>query len=65
MVKAIISIKNKNVIREIKKYARVIYQYDLINAVGVEIPERRLDNIRKLRGVEKVDISGKLNILAQ
>jgi hypothetical protein len=64
MVRAIISVKDKDVIREIKKHARVIYQYDLINAVGVEIPERGPDNIRKLKGVEKVDISGKLDILA-
>ena len=35
----------------------------LINAVGVETPERELNCISKLKGVEKVDVSGKLNIL--
>lgn len=58
MAKAIVKIKDDSAIKELKKYGCIISRLCLINAVGMDIDENKIEKIKKIEGVESVKLTG-------
>ena len=63
MVRVIINFKNESVISKIRNYGKVIYQSTLLNVIGADVPENKLNELKKISGVEKISFPGKADIL--
>lgn len=63
MVRVIISFRNESVISNIRNYGKVIYESALLNVIGADVPENKLDEIKRMKGVEKISFPGKADIL--
>lgn len=63
MVRVIINFKNENVVRKIRNYGKVIYESDLLNVIGADVPENKLGELKKISGVEKISFPGKADVL--
>ena len=60
----IINFRNEDIIRKVRDYGKIIYKSDLLNIIGVEVPENNLDKLRKINGIEKISFPGKADILS-
>ncbi len=63
MVRVIINFKNESVISKIRNYGKVIYESDLLNVIGADVPENKLRELKKITGVEKISFPGKADVL--
>jgi predicted regulator of amino acid metabolism with ACT domain len=63
MVRVIINYRNENVVKKIRNYGKVIYESDLLNVIGADVPKNRLDELKKIEGVEKISFPGKADIM--
>jgi hypothetical protein len=64
MVRVIINFRNEDIIRKVSDYGKVIYKSDLLNIIGVDIPEKNMDKLRKINGIGKISFPGKADILS-
>ena len=64
MVRVIINFRNEDIIRKVRDYGKVIYKSDLLNIIGMDVPENNLDKLRKINGIEKISFPGKADILS-
>jgi len=64
MVRVIINFRNEDIIRKVRDYGKVIYKSDLLNIIGVEVPENNLDKLRKINGIGKISFPGEADILS-
>ncbi len=64
MVRVIINFRNEDIIRKFRDYGKIIYKSDVLNIIGMEVPENNLDKLRKINGIEKISFPGKADILS-
>ncbi|TRZ89171.1 MAG: hypothetical protein D4R88_06100 [Methanosarcinales archaeon] len=64
MVRVIINFRNEDIIRKVRDYGKVIYKSDLLNIIGVDVPENNMDKLRKINGIGKISFPGKADILS-
>lgn len=63
MVRVIINFKNEDVISKIRNYGKIIYESDLLNIIGADVPENKLNELKKIKGIEKIYFPEKADIL--
>ncbi len=63
MVRVIINYRNENVVKKVRDYGKVIYESDLLNVIGADVPENKLSELKKIDGIEKISFPGKADLL--
>lgn len=64
MVRVIINYRDEDVVDKIKELAKIIYSSDLIKVIGADVPEDKIEYIKRIKGVQKVSPAGKAEILS-
>lgn len=63
MVRVIINFKNEIVVNKIRNFGKIIYESNLLNVIGADVPENKLRELKKIKGIEKISFPGKADIL--
>lgn len=58
IVRMIVKMKNDAVIPKLRKYGKIIDRFTLIDGVGMDVEEKNISKIRKLKEIEEVREAG-------
>lgn len=62
-MRIIVEVKNREVIPGLRRYGRVLSVFRFVDAVGMEVEDGKVEEIRALEGVESVSPSRKVRTL--